>query len=374
MFKLVKYLVFSLIVLTIIPLAVSANSTPEAQITQTVFDVSAKPKDINVKIMEVEVKPADLNTGALEVKGLTISCERAETITYIKIRNENREIGQANFQKFTGKQTASVYISDTMVTSNGSEKFEIYVDISSSNANYKASCRLQSITVDSLVYGQSASTDIKTIGETNFLTVRTDRLSDVNSFDYGRSIEWMYEKGFVNGYTDGSFRPEACVNRAEFLKMLMLVSKTDISKFDKKVWFYDIDYNAWYIKYLNAAVAKGVVRGYPDGSFRPQVCVSRAEAIKMASVELFGNQLRNSANYQRPYDVYASSWYAPFVDFALSTNTVGRKHMRADGYGSTYFSPEGSMTRAEVAEMLYRMSVMHDNGLPYFDDKYYPSV
>lgn len=373
MFKFIKNLALGLTLTALLPLSVSALSVaPDATVTQRIFSANAAPKDINVKIMEVEVKPWSQYSGAVEVESIAITCDRAETLSYVKVRNGNRQIGQSNFETYTGKQAAIIDIVDTMVTSNGSETFEILVDVNSNNANYRASCSLKAIAVDLLLYEKSAYLDYETVGQGNFLTIKSERLADVSSFDYGKAIEWMYEEGFVNGYRDGSFRPEACVNRAEFLKMLMLASGTNVEAYDNRTWFYDVDYNAWYVKYLNAAVAKGVVRGYSDGSFRPNTCVSRAEAIKMASVELFGNQLRNSANYQRPYDVYASSWYAPFVDFALSTNTVGRNHMRADGNGSTYFIPEGSMTRGEVAEMLYRMSVVHDNGLAYYDNRYYP--
>lgn len=373
MFKFIKNLALGLTLTALLPLSVSALSVaPDATVTQSIFSANAAPKDINVKVMEVEVKPWSQYSGAVEVESIAITCDRAETLSYVKVRNGNRQIGQSNFETYTGKQAAIIDIVDTMVTSNGSETFEILVDVNSNNANYRASCSLKAISVDLLLYEKSAYLDYETVGQGNFLTIKSERLADVSSFDYGKAIEWMYEEGFVNGYRDGSFRPEACVNRAEFLKMLMLASGTNVEAYDNRTWFYDVDYNAWYVKYLNAAVAKGVVRGYSDGSFRPNTCVSRAEAIKMASVELFGNQLRNSANYQRPYDVYASSWYAPFVDFALSTNTVGRNHMRADGNGSTYFIPEGSMTRGEVAEMLYRMSVVHDNGLAYYDNRYYP--
>ena len=373
MFKFIKNLALGLTLTALLPLSVSALSVaPDATVTQSIFSANAAPKDINVKVMEVEVKPWSQYSGAVEVESIAITCDRAETLSYVKVRNGNRQIGQSNFETYTGKQAAIIDIVDTMVTSNGSETFEILVDVNSNNANYRASCSLKAISVDLLLYEKSAYLDYETVGQGNFLTIKSERLADVSSFDYGKAIEWMYEEGFVNGYRDGSFRPEACVNRAEFLKMLMLASGTNVEAYDNRTWFYDVDYNAWYVKYLNAAVAKGVVRGYSDGSFRPNTCVSRAEAIKMASVELFGNQLRNSANYQRPYDVYASSWYAPFVDLALSTNTVGRNHMRADGNGSTYFIPEGSMTRGEVAEMLYRMSVVHDNGLAYYDNRYYP--
>ena len=373
MFKFIKNLALGLTLTALLPLSVSALSVaPDATVTQSIFSANAAPKDINVKVMEVEVKPWSQYSGAVEVESIAITCDRAETLSYVKVRNGNRQIGQSNFETYTGKQAAIIDIVDTMVTSNGSETFEILVDVNSNNANYRASCSLKAISVDLLLYEKSAYLDYETVGQGNFLTIKSERLADVSSFDYGKAIEWMYEEGFVNGYRDGSFRPEACVNRAEFLKMLMLASGTNVEAYDNRTWFYDVDYNAWYVKYLNAAVAKGVVRGYSDGSFRPNTCVSRAEAIKMASVELFGNQLRNSANYQRPYDVYASSWYAPFVDFALSTNTVGRNHMRADGNGSTYFIPEGSMTRGEVAEMLYRMYVVHDNGLAYYDNRYYP--
>ncbi len=107
--------------------------------------------------------------------------------------------------------------------------------------------------------------------------------SDVSSSAYERAITGLAERGIVGGYNDGTFRPLSTINRAEFLKILMESRFPGRSPKDLRC-FTDLDVKTpqWYARTTCMAQELGIVQGYPDGSFRPERAVQLDEALKMA--------------------------------------------------------------------------------------------
>jgi S-layer homology domain len=106
-------------------------------------------------------------------------------------------------------------------------------------------------------------------------TVQSEAIADLRS------------RGIVNGYADGTYRPEQLMNRAEFLKMLVLsrVTEAEIDELLARIRISalgDVPSGAWYWRYITYARARGIVEGYPDGLFRPEQTVNTAEASKIA--------------------------------------------------------------------------------------------
>lgn len=88
------------------------------------------------------------------------------------------------------------------------------------------------------------------------------------------------EKNIIAGYKDGTFGPDKPVNRAEALKILLESKGVDIATKFRAI-YKDIDYRAWYVKYLNFATERMIVSGYKDGTFKPIKDITRAEASKI---------------------------------------------------------------------------------------------
>ncbi len=206
---------------------------------------------------------------------------------------------------------------------------------------------------------------------------------DVNSkTDYEKSIDWMYKNGIINGYSDNNFKPDKCVNRAEMLKMLFKILQVDYEK-SKMELFPDTPSSAWYAPYIRTAKERKTVKGYTDGKFHPERCVSRAEAIKMTLLE-FNNgkeppeELSDDEKYPIPKfllnDVSHDKWYYNYITYANTINALGMKHVKpANEKSNLYnYSPEDQMSRAEVAEMLYRMKVIKDLSIDTYDEGYKP--
>ena len=100
-------------------------------------------------------------------------------------------------------------------------------------------------------------------------------LSDINGHWAKSSIESLVDAGIVSGYPDGTFRPDNRVTRGEYVTMLnkifSLTKQAEIS-------FTDVNRGLWCYDAIAIAVGEGYASGYPDSTFRPNNPVTRAEA------------------------------------------------------------------------------------------------
>lgn len=92
---------------------------------------------------------------------------------------------------------------------------------------------------------------------------------------YNNAISTLTNVGVINGYPDGTFRPNASITRAEIVKIA--VSFFEFVEENDRL-FSDVE-GHWAEAYIAAAAEKGLVNGYPDGSFKPDRNVTRAEAV-----------------------------------------------------------------------------------------------
>jgi len=96
-----------------------------------------------------------------------------------------------------------------------------------------------------------------------------------------KDIEFLASRNIVDGYTSGLFVPNGKVTRAEFLKMLAeSVDGIDL-KATYSSGFSDVPSREWYAAYVNWATGLGIVQGYPDGTFRPNGLITREEMAVM---------------------------------------------------------------------------------------------
>lgn len=189
---------------------------------------------------------------------------------------------------------------------------------------------------------------------------------------YWSAINWAYNKGIIQGYSDGTFRPDQCVNRAEFLKLLTEISPLPYvaERATSADIFPDVNSNDWFYTYVGNAVALNWVQGYSDGTFRPANPVNRVEALKMTfwgfNIEQNAPQVSSSWT-----DINFEAWYFPFFNAGLSKNIIPLAHVPTNLDPKKYF-PDGCMTRAEVAELLFRARAMRDHGLQSYTNNLHP--
>lgn len=187
---------------------------------------------------------------------------------------------------------------------------------------------------------------------------RSQLFTDVRAnHEYYTAITELKERGIIGGYPDGSFKPEATVNRAEALKIL-LGGLEIASESNPKLKFPDTANDAWFAPFVAGAVRENIVNGYPDGTFQPGRTVNRAEYLKMLTGAAKGTASR--AN-QEPYDdVSVDAWYAPFAQFAAERNLMPTKNNK--------LNPSDGMTRGEVAETIYRWLVIKEQRLASYSE------
>lgn len=181
------------------------------------------------------------------------------------------------------------------------------------------------------------------------------------------AITYLQENGIVEGYSDGSFRPEQKVNRAEALKILLLGSDVFVPEVAPQDIFPDVLHETWYGKYVLKAKNLTIVKG-DDGTglFRPGDTVNLAEALKMM---LKTNNNEGVAPFSNPYyDVSSTAWFAPYFEYARLVGLL-------DQSSSENVYPATPVTRALLAELMYRLAtndvVLPDGKASYYGEKFH---
>jgi hypothetical protein len=167
------------------------------------------------------------------------------------------------------------------------------------------------------------------------------------------AVAFLYGRQVVQGYADDTFKPDNAVNRAELVKMVVGMMEGDPNAIANRDCFNDVK-REWFAPYICLAKSKGWVDGYTGKMFKPANPVNRAEAMKIILNVMVKNAYRptmtNSENaLKMPSDADMSAWYATYMRLAWVKDLVDRQHVSGNKY-----LPADSMTRKEVAEMVFR--------------------
>ncbi|USG63317.1 S-layer homology domain-containing protein [Brevibacillus ruminantium] len=138
-------------------------------------------------------------------------------------------------------------------------------------------------------------------------------LSDIAQNAQKNAILKLNYAGVLKGYTDGTFRPGQEVTRAEFAKIAVLAlgfTDEQANMLKGKTVFKDLPADHWATGYINLAVSQGIIKGYPDGTFKPNNNVKVAEAL---TVYVQGLKINVPAST-------TSEWYHPYL---LEANKTG---------------------------------------------------
>lgn len=174
-------------------------------------------------------------------------------------------------------------------------------------------------------------------------------------YKYCDAIEWARSAGIIQGYNDETFRPNNTINRVEALKVILEALDIDlVDAYGQDSGFEDLDRFGWYMDYVETALALGIIHGYPDGTFRPADEINRIEALVMlVNAAMAKTDLILPTNrYEEPFDdTPEGSWY---IDYAW----LAREYDLTEN--EDFFFPASDMSRAEMADLLYRF---HQEGL-----------
>jgi len=188
--------------------------------------------------------------------------------------------------------------------------------------------------------------------------------SDVpESHPYHVQIETLAQLGIIDGYSDGTFRPDAPVTRQQFAKMVILAMRIVVSEEDKCA-FTDVkkssDIELYPDNYIAAAAREGIVTGYPGSVFKPDAPITVAQMVTM------GTRAAERPLYVPP-DSYKSAWGT----FDKVHSVIARvaqyngllREIAPPGKTLKSLSPFGKATRGQAAALLFNVMGTDMSGL-----------
>lgn len=207
----------------------------------------------------------------------------------------------------------------------------------------------------SAVIAVSASTSLP------FYTLQAEAASadfpDVNQSNYfSEAVLNLTQEGVIKGFADGTFRPNQVVTRAQAAVILAAALDLDTTTVNNP-GFKDVPAGDWYYGSVATLVEKGIMSGVDPEHFLPGKQVTRAEMAKMLSLGYNLTAEKTKTNFT---DVPEKSWFSGYVN-AIAENAI------TSGVSSTFFAPGQAVNRGQMAAFVFRaenQSVKEDSGEP----------
>ena len=168
-------------------------------------------------------------------------------------------------------------------------------------------------------------------------------------------MKWRPSKNILNGYPDKTFRPDSPITRAELVKMALKGANVAVNENidcanplnlkECQTQFEDLD--SWQIPYIVKAFQLKIINGYDNFTFKPNVSVTRAEALKIVLLAFHFSPDQLIAAPEKTFkDVnYQIDWFGKYVAYALNQGIIS-------GYVTGNFGINQSMTRAEASKIV----------------------
>ena len=139
---------------------------------------------------------------------------------------------------------------------------------------------------------------------------------------YNNAVSTLSRMGVIGGYADGTFRPDAPISRAEFAKIAVSFTQNNGSAVYN--YFTDVKTTDWFAPYVTAAKDAGLIEGYSDGSFKPESKITRAEACAIVNRTLGRKpskaHMKISDRIDWP-DVQTTDWFYEAIMEATNSHT-----------------------------------------------------
>src|SRR5665648_83662 len=171
-------------------------------------------------------------------------------------------------------------------------------------------------------------------------------VSDISGHWAQTTIQSWVDNGLIKGYPDGTFKPDNNITRAEFIT---LVNRAFEYTNTAPISFTDVNQNAWYASAIGVAVEAGYISGYPDGTMKPENPISREEAATI--IMRIKNLVANPAAVSVYTDASSITWGKGEIGAVTAAKIM-------QGYPDGSFMPRGLITRAETVIAL-------DNAMHY---------
>lgn len=155
---------------------------------------------------------------------------------------------------------------------------------------------------------------------------------------YNNAISTMTNMGIIDGYLDGTFRPNANITRAELTKIAVSFFRYTDLPLTGSTGFDDVPQGRWYTGFIEAATELGLIEGYPDNTFRPEKAITRAETVTIINRAIGRKPHRDGLLEDMitwPDNMDEEAWY--YADIQEATNS--------HDYQMNLGKPEGTYER-----------------------------
>ena len=173
-------------------------------------------------------------------------------------------------------------------------------------------------------------------------------LKDIDNHWAKTSINKAVQYGIIKGYEDGTFRPDEPITRAE--AAIILANVHGYKGEFKSTSFKDVPLDAWYKNQVGYCENHSLFTGYEDGTFRPYNNLTRAEAAKLLCII---GKVTVKPEIKNEYfkDVPKKHWACRFINALYENHYI-------KGYENGFFNPDGYITRAEFITIVDRLGLI----------------
>ena len=259
-------------------------------------------------------------------------------LTSVTIGNGVKSIGYSAFYNCTWLTSVTI---PNSVTRIGKKAFGYYHDE-----------RIHGFTI----YGNKGSEAERYANKNGFKFAQaapapTMTFPDVRSGDwYYDAVKYNFERGYITGYSNGTFGPANNIQRQDFALILARIAGADLSAYEgQNGGFSDVPTNTYYSAAVAWAKDRGIVTGYSADNFGVGTFISREQICIMLCRYLNGSVLGNADTILNAYPDggNTSPWAKESVAWAVENGIVGN---------AGYINPIGNAGRAEVAQIIYNMA------------------
>ncbi len=154
----------------------------------------------------------------------------------------------------------------------------------------------------------------------------------------------VHHRRYIQGYPDGEFKPDRTITRAEIAVAFARILKLE-DLVQNEQMYDDVSLDGWYARGVEAATKRGLIRGYEDGTFKPDQPITRAE---LATVIARFLELEDRPPLEVQFGDINQHWAFNYIAQLYRNNVVG-------GYADGTFKPDANLRRSEAVTMINRM-------------------
>lgn len=184
----------------------------------------------------------------------------------------------------------------------------------------------------------------KIIDEWN-LTQYDKKLRDVEGHWAEKEILFLAEKGWISGYSDGTFKPNQSIKRAQAAKIIS--NFLGLTSTNEKISFSDVDQNHWAFDVVQLVAQHKIMNGLGDGRFGPNANITRAQMAQILYNAGFYSQSINNQKHSFS-DVDQDHWAYVAIETMKQEGIL-------NGYADGRFGPNDPVSRAQIAAIIYRL-------------------